>query len=93
MTRPGAAQQGAGAGDPAQLGQDVHGRVDHLLDRGSVSALSESVSKSALTLPVMSNAALLRASSASASAARAAMPRSEHRAGPGVAADPDPPAR
>jgi len=71
VTRPGTPEQGAGASDPHLLGELVHGRVDHLLDRGSVSALSESVSKSALTFPMMSNAALLRASSASAFAARA----------------------
>ena len=71
MSGAGAAQQGARAGDPDLLGQDVHGRVDHLLERLSVSALSESVSKSALTSPMMANAALLRASSASAFVARA----------------------
>ncbi len=75
-TRPvvagaGAAQQRTRRYDPDVLGEVVDGGVDHLLDRLSVSALSESVSKSALTFPMRSNAALLRANSASALAARA----------------------
>src|SRR5215216_3419025 len=45
-----------------QLGE---GRLDHLLDRGSESALSESCSKSACAFPTISNAARVRASSAS----------------------------
>jgi hypothetical protein len=39
------------------LGEAGDGRVDHGVDRGSVSALSESVSKSACTFPTISNAA------------------------------------
>src|SRR5512132_185803 len=45
-----------------QLGD---GRLDHLLDRGSESALSESCSKSACAFPTISNAVRVRASSAS----------------------------
>lgn len=45
--------------------------MDHLLDRGGVSALSETVCKSACAVPTRSNASLVRASSTSAFAARA----------------------
>ena len=52
-------------------GQPVDGRVDHRGDRGGLSALSESVSKSACAFPIRSSAALVLASSASAFSARA----------------------
>jgi len=67
----GLAQQSAGLRDRGLLHEFGHDRVDHGVDRGSVSALSESISKSACAFPMISRAAFVLASSRSARSARA----------------------
>ena len=65
------AQQRARPGGRGLPGQQQHRGGDHGFDRGSVSALSESSSKSACAFPTISSAALVLASSRSARSARA----------------------
>ena len=58
----GPTQQGGSPADACLFREFVEVVVDHLVDLGSVSALSEMSSKSACAFPVISNANLVRSS-------------------------------